>query len=265
MALQQGGEPKRIDLNSDMGESFGAYQLGADEEILRSVTSANVACGWHGGDPAVMRRTVELAKARGVGVGAHPSYPDLLGFGRRVMQLTRQEARDYMLYQIGALRAFTDAAGIPLQHVKPHGAIYNAAVKDREVSLGIAEAVREAGGDLILVTLPQGETLRAATELGVRVAREAFGDRAYNEDGTLVSRRIAGSLVTDPDRVAARVLDLVSGKVTAITGKEIRLDADTICLHGDTPGAAEIARRVRERLEAAGIRPVPMAQLVRRA
>jgi UPF0271 protein len=224
-------EPKQIDLNSDMGESFGAYRLGADEDILRCVTSANVACGWHGGDPAVMRRTVELAKARGVGVGAHPSYPDLLGFGRRVMHLTRQEARDYVLYQIGALRAFTEALGIRLQHVKPHGAIYNAAVQDRELSLGIAEAVREAGGDLILVTLPQGETLRAAAELGLRVAREAFGDRAYNEDGTLVSRRVAGSLITDPERVAARVLDLVSGKVTAITGKEIRLEADTIFLN----------------------------------
>jgi UPF0271 protein len=212
-----------------------------------------------------MRRTVELAKARGVGVGAHPSYPDLLGFGRRVMHLTRQEARDYMLYQIGALRAFVEAAGIPLQHVKPHGAVYNVAVKDREVSLGIAEAVKEAGGDLILVTLPEGETARAGRELGLRVAREAFGDRAYNEDGTLVSRKLPGSLITDPDRVAERVVQLVSGKIAAITGAEIRLEVDTVCLHGDTPGAGEIARRVRERLQAAGIRPVPMGQFVRRA
>lgn len=247
-----------IDLNSDMGESFGAYSIGADEEILQWVTSANVACGWHGGDPHVMRQTVARAKALGVAVGAHPSYPDLLGFGRRPMQITRQEARDYMLYQIGALRAFVEAAGLRLQHVKPHGAIYNVAAKDRELSLGIAEAVREAGGDLILMGLPDSEMLKAAQEVGVRVAREAFGDRAYNEDGSLVSRKIAGSLITDPDRVAERVIGLAQGRVTAITGKEIRFPADTICLHGDTPGAATIARRVRERLEKEGAQVRPL-------
>jgi len=253
-----------IDLNSDMGESYGIYTLGADEEILRWVTSANVACGWHGGDPQVMRATVARAKALGVAVGAHPSYPDHLGFGRRVMQLTRQEARDYMLYQIGALRAFAEALGLRLQHVKPHGAIYNVAIKDRELSLGIAEAVQEAGGDLILVTLPDGETIKAGREVGVRVAREAFGDRAYTEDGTLVSRKLPGSLITDPEAVAERALGLVRGEVAAITGKTIRLEADTICMHGDTPGAAQIARRVRERLEAVGVQVVPMGSFVGR-
>lgn len=253
-----------IDLNSDMGESFGAYTIGADEEILRWVTSANVACGWHGGDPHVMRRTVERAKTLGVAVGAHPSYPDLLGFGRRVLQITRQEARDYVLYQIGALRAFVEAAGLRLQHVKPHGAIYNVAAKDRELSLGIAEAVREAGGDLILMGLPDSEMLKAAEELGVRAAREAFGDRAYNEDGSLVSRKIAGSLLTDPDRVAERVIGLAQGHVVAITGKEIRLRADTICLHGDTPGAALIAKAVREALDKAGVRVRPLAEFLRK-
>jgi UPF0271 protein len=252
-----------IDLNSDMGESFGAYTLGADEEILRWVTSANVACGWHGGDPHVMRRTVERAKALGVRVGAHPSYPDLLGFGRRPMQITRPEARDYVLYQIGALRAFCEALGVGLQHVKPHGALYNVAVKDRDLSLGIAEGVAEAGRDLILVGLPDSELLRAGEEVGVPVAREAFGDRAYNEDGTLVSRKLPGSLLTDPAVVAARVIDLARGTVKAITGKAIHLHADTICLHGDTPGAAEIARAVRERLEAAGVRLLPMGEFVR--
>ncbi len=247
-----------IDLNSDMGESFGAYTIGADEEILKWVTSANVACGWHGGDPQVMRQTVARAKALGVAVGAHPSYPDLLGFGRRPMQITRQEARDYLLYQIGALRAFVEAAGLRLQHVKPHGAIYNVAAKDRELSLGIAEAVREAGGDLILMGLPDSEMLKAAQEVGVRIAREAFGDRAYNEDGSLVSRKIAGSLITDPDRVAERAVGLAHGRVVAITGKEIRFQADTICLHGDTPGAATIAGRVRERLEKAGMQVRPL-------
>jgi UPF0271 protein len=252
-----------VDLNSDMGESYGVYSLGADEEILRWVTSANVACGWHGGDPQVMRRTVQQAKALGVRVGAHPSYPDLLGFGRRPMQITRQEARDYMLYQIGALRAFCEALGARLQHVKPHGAIYNVAVKDRELSLGIAEGVREAGGDLILVGLPGSELVRAGQEVGVRVAREAFGDRAYNEDGTLVSRKLPGSLITDPEAVAERVMGLVRGTVNAITGSSIRLEADTVCLHGDTPGAGTIARTVRQRLEAAGIRPTPMGEFVR--
>jgi 5-oxoprolinase (ATP-hydrolysing) subunit A len=253
-----------IDLNSDMGESFGAYTIGADEEILRWVTSANVACGWHGGDPHVMRQTVTRAKALGVAVGAHPSYPDLLGFGRRVMQITRQEARDYMLYQVGALRAFVEAAGLTLQHVKPHGAIYNVAVKDRELSLGIAEGVKDAGGDLILVGLPDSEILKAGQELGLRVGREAFGDRAYNEDGTLVSRKIAGSLITDPATVAQRVLGLAQGRVVAITGKEIRLQADTICLHGDTPGAATIAKGVREALEASGTQVRPMGEFLRR-
>ena len=254
----------RIDLNSDMGESFGAYTLGADEEILRCVTSANVACGWHGGDPHVMRQTIARAKALGVAVGAHPSYPDLLGFGRRVMQITRAEARDYMLYQIGALRAFAEAAGIRLQHVKPHGALYNAAAKDRELSLGIAEGVADAGGDLILVGLPGSEIVKAGREVGLRVAREAFGDRAYNGDGSLVSRKLAGSLITDPDAVAERVLGFTQGRVRAITGKEIRIEADTVCLHGDTPGAGAIARRVRERLEAAGIQVVPMGSFLGR-
>jgi len=251
-----------IDLNSDMGESFGAYTIGADEEILRWVTSANVACGWHGGDPHVMRQTVERAKALGVAVGAHPSYPDLLGFGRRPMQITRQEARDYMLYQIGALRGFVAAAGVTLQHVKPHGAMYNVAAKDRELSLGIAEAVKEAGGDLILMGLPDSEMLKAAQEVGVRVAREAFGDRAYNEDGSLVPRKIAGSLITDPDQVAERAIGLAQGRVVAITGKEIRFQADTICLHGDTPGAATIARRVRERLEKEGAQVRPLGSFL---
>lgn len=251
-----------LDLNSDMGESFGAYTIGADEEVLRWVTSANVACGWHGGDPHVMRRTIQRAKELGVQVGAHPSYPDRLGFGRRVMQITREEARDYVLYQIGALRAFAEALGVRLQHVKPHGAIYNAAVRDRELSLGIAEGVADAGRDLILVGLPGSELVKAGRAIGLRVAREAFGDRAYNENGTLVSRKIAGSLITDADAVAERILGFTRGTVKAITGKEIRIEADTVCLHGDTPGAGTIARRVREHLEAAGITPRAMGEFV---
>ncbi len=251
-----------IDLNSDMGESYGAYTIGADDEVLRWVTSASVACGWHAGDPSVMRRTIQRAKGLGVRVGAHPSYPDLLGFGRRAMQITREEARDYILYQIGALRAFAEALGVQLQHVKAHGALYNVAFKDRELSLGIAEGVADAGGGLILVGLPGSELIKAGREVGLRVAREAFGDRAYNEDGTLVSRKIPGSLITDPDAVAERVLGFTRGTGKTITGKEIRVEADTICLHGDTSGAGSIARRVRERLEAAGIAPRSLAEFL---
>ncbi|HWT79901.1 MAG TPA: 5-oxoprolinase subunit PxpA [Candidatus Methylomirabilis sp.] len=250
-------------MNSDMGESYGAYSIGADEEVLRWVTSANVACGWHGGDPGVMRFTIQRAKELGVRVGAHPGYPDLLGFGRRVMQITRQEARDYLLYQIGALRGFVEAMGMTLQHVKPHGALYNAAVKDRELSLGIAEGVAEAGGGLILVGLPGSELIRAGQEVGLRVACEAFGDRAYTEDGTLVPRKVAGSLITDPNVVADRVVGFTRGTVKAITGREIRIQADTICLHGDTPDAGAIAQRVRERLEASGITPQPLGEFVK--
>ena len=167
-----------------------------------------------------------------------------------------------MLYQIGALRAFAEALGLTLQHVKPHGAIYNVAVKDRELSLGIAEGIADAGGNLILVGLPGSELLRAGQEVGVRVAREAFGDRAYNEDGTLVSRKLPGSLITDPGAVAERVLGFTRGTVTAITGTQIRIQADTICLHGDTPGAGAIARRVRERMEASGVKPRPMGEFI---
>ncbi|HTU02362.1 MAG TPA: 5-oxoprolinase subunit PxpA [Candidatus Sulfotelmatobacter sp.] len=263
MASEPKNTGRAVDLNSDMGESFGVYPMGVDNEVLRWVTSANVACGWHGGDPAVMRATVRRAKELGVAVGAHPGYPDLLGFGRRVMQISQEEARDYTVYQIGALRAFAEAQGLRLQHVKAHGALYNAAVKDPELSRGIAEGVAEAGRELILVGLPGSEIIKAGRALGLRVAREAFGDRAYNEDGTLVSRKIPGSLITDPDAVAQRVLDMAAeGRIIAITGKPIRVEADTICLHGDTPGAPAIARRVHERLKAAGLRLTPMAAFV---
>ncbi|HEV8663506.1 MAG TPA: 5-oxoprolinase subunit PxpA [Candidatus Methylomirabilis sp.] len=252
----------RIDLNSDMGESFGRYTLGEDAEIMRHVTSINVACGWHAGDPAVMRNTVAAAKAAGVRVGAHPSYPDRLGFGRREMALTRQEARDYTLYQLGALHAFATAQGMALQHVKAHGALYNVAVRDREIALGIAEAMAEFDRRLIMVGLPDSELLRAAAAVGLRVAREAFADRAYNEDGTLVSRKVPGAVIHDAEAVVARVLAMVQGRVTAVTGKVIPITVETICLHGDTPGAAVLARSVRQALEAASVQVVPLENLV---
>jgi UPF0271 protein len=253
---------ERIDINCDVGESYGAWVMGDDESLMPHITSANIACGWHAGDPRVMRRTLKLAKAHGVRVGAHPGYPDLLGFGRRPMRLSPGEARDYLLYQIGALGAFAGAEGLRLQHVKPHGALYGVASKDRSLSREIAEAVAEADPSLILVGPPESELAHAGREAGLKVVREGFGDRAYNEDGSLVSRGLPGALVTDPDAVADQVLMMLEGKVRAATGKVISIAVDTICLHGDTPGAPAIARRLRERMAAVGVAAVPMGELL---
>jgi UPF0271 protein len=210
-----------------------------------------------------MRRTVTLAKAHDVRIGAHPGYPDLLGFGRRPMQLSSGETRDYLLYQIGALAAFAHAEGLRLQHVKPHGALYNAAAKDRSLSHEIAEAVAEADPRLILVGPPESELLRAGQQAGLKVAREGFGDRAYNEDGSLIARRLPGALLTDPDAVADQVLMMMmEGKVRTVTGKTVTIAVDTVCLHGDTPGAPAIARRLRERMSVAGVAAVPLGELI---
>lgn len=253
---------KRIDLNSDVGESFGVWTRGNDEALMPSLTSASIACGWHGGDPQVMRRTVRLAKAHGVGVGAHPGFPDLSGFGRRPMQLSPGEARDNVLCQIGALWAFIKAEGMRLQHVKPHGALYHMAANDRLLSEAIAEAIAEFDPTLILIGPPSSELVRAGQGAGLRTAQEGFGDRAYNEDGSLVSRSAPGALLTDPDRVAERVLLMLEGKVRAITGRMIPITVDTVCLHGDTPGAPAIARRLRERLALAGVEVVPLEEFL---
>lgn len=253
---------KKIDLNSDVGESFGAWTMGADEALMPYITSASIACGWHGGDPQVMRRTVKLARTHGVRVGAHPGYPDLLGFGRRPMQLSPEEARDYLLYQIGALYAFAKAEGMRLQHVKPHGALYHVAAKDRLLSQGIAEAIAEVDPTLILVGPPGSALLSAGWAAGLRVAAEGFGDRAYNEDGSLVSRSAPGAILTDADAVAAQVLLMVEGKVRAITGRMIPIAVDTVCLHGDTSGAPAIAKRLQERLALAGITTMPLEKLL---
>lgn len=253
---------KRIDVNSDVGESFGAWTMGNDEALMPYITSASIACGWHGGDPQVMRRTVRLARTHGVRVGAHPGYPDLLGFGRRPMQLSPGEARDYLLYQIGALYAFAKAEGVRLQHVKPHGAFYHVAAKDRSLSKGIVEAIAEIDPALILVGPPDSELLQAGQEAGLRVAAEGFGDRVYNEDGSLVSRSMPDALLTNPDAVADQVLFMLEGKVRAITGRMIPIRVDTICLHGDTPGAPAIAKQLRERFKLAEVTPVPMEELL---
>src|SRR5574337_211204 len=252
----------KIDLNSDVGESFGAWTMGADEALMPYLTSASIACGWHGGDPQVMRRTVKLAKTYGVRVGAHPGYSDLLGFGRRSMQLSPGEARDYLVYQIGALDAFTEAEAMRLQHVKLHGALYHDAAKSRSLSEAVAEAIAEVDPTLILVGPPGSALLSTGQAAGLRVAAEGFGDRAYNEDGSLVSRSAPGAILTDADAVADQVLLMVEGKVRAITGRMIPIAVDTVCLHGDTSGAPAIAKRLQERLALEGITTMPLEELL---
>ena len=251
----------RIDFNCDMGESFGMYKMGLDEEVIKYITSANIACGFHAGDPMWMRKTVALAEERGVAVGAHPSYPDLNGFGRRNMAVDPDEAKNDVIYQIGALSAFTRAKR--LQHVKPHGAMYNQAVNDRSLAAAVCEAVLEVDPQMVLVALAGSPWITVAEKMGVRVAREIFADRALNADGTLVSRSRPGSVIHDTAEVVERSLRMVTeGKATAITGEELDVEADSLCLHGDTPGAVEMARAVSAGLASTGVEIVPVGRLV---
>ena len=250
-----------IDLNCDMGESYGRWTLGADEAIMPYISSANVACGFHGGDPHVMRTTVELALRHGVAIGAHPALPDLMGFGRRVMDVTSAELRDYFCYQTGALREFCRTAGTDLQHVKPHGILYTMAEKDEAIAQAIGDAARASGGRLILMTLASGKYDAHCRKMGVRVASEGFADRAYEVDGTLVSRRKAGALITDPGHAAAQAVRMAAeGTVRTHDGVDIDISIQTLCCHGDTPGAERIVRAVREGLEAAKIQVRPLRE-----
>ena len=253
-----------IDLNSDMGESFGRYTLGHDEALLDVVSSANIACGFHAGDPEVMARTVALAQQKGVGIGAHPGFPDLVGFGRREISASTAEVAADVLYQIGALHAFCQAAGTALQHVKPHGALYNRIAVDERLATAVVEAVAHFNRDLILVGLPGSAVERAAITKGIPFVREVFADRAYNAEGTLASRRVAGAVISDAAQVARRAVRMVvEGRVTTVDGGELALAADTICIHGDTPGAPELARTVREALEGAGVTIRPLGDVLR--
>ncbi|MCD6391451.1 MAG: LamB/YcsF family protein [Dehalococcoidia bacterium] len=248
---------RKVDVNCDIGEGFGVYKLGFDEEIMPYISSANIACGFHAGDPLCMRRTVRLAEAIGVGIGAHPGLPDLMGFGRREMMVSPQEIRDYVVYQIGALNAFTKTKR--LQHVKPHGALYNMGVRNEELARAVAEAVMEVDPNLILVGLTGSAWIKVGRELGLRVACEIFADRSVNSDGTLVHRKHPQAIINDAEEVAARVLRIVTeGKVTTINGEEIEMTGDTICLHGDTAGAVKLAQTLRRRLETAGVNIVSM-------
>lgn len=243
-----------IDLNADVGESFGAYALGKDEDLLGLVSSANIACGFHAGDPVVMGRTVTLALRGGAALGAHPGYPDLQGFGRRSLALGEDEVYAAVLYQIGALRAFARAAGADLRHVKPHGALYNDAARNPALARGVARAAKAAGGDLILMGLPGCELEAAAADAGLGYAREFFADRAYQDDGSLVPRNRPDAVIHDEALCVARVLRAIrEGVVVSASGRTIPARADTVCLHGDNPEAVAFARRLREALETAGI------------
>lgn len=244
----------RVDINCDMGESFGAYQIGADDKVMPYITSANIACGFHGGDPTVMRKTVAAASALGVGVGAHPSLPDLVGFGRRTMQVTPQEVYDLVIYQVGALLGFTRAAGVALRHVKAHGALYNMAAVQPPLADAIARAVRDVDSELILFGLAGNYMLTAAERVGVAFASEVFADRNYMKDGTLVPRSRPDAMVHEVDEAVRRAIRMVrEGVVTDVEGNDIRIRADTICVHGDGPHAAEIARGLMAGLRAANI------------
>lgn len=239
----------RVDLNCDLGEAFGNYTIGNDEKILDHVTSVNVACGFHAGDPVVMQKTVKMAIEKGVRIGAHPGYPDLVGFGRRHMKISLEEARANMIYQIGALKTFVECNGGKLQHVKPHGALYNDAAKDYDLALTLAQAVYDVDKDLVFMGLSNSLMIKAAEQVGLQVASEVFADRAYNNDGTLVARSIEGSVIHDTDVCIARVLKMVKeGNVVAFDGSIVDLKADSICVHGDNIKAVEFTRGLKEEL-----------------
>ena len=243
-----------IDLNCDMGESFGEYTLGDDAAMLELVSSANIACGMHAGDPMVMQRAVRLAAERGVAIGAHPGYPDLQGFGRRAMALSPGELEAFVTYQLGALAGFAMSAGTAMTHVKPHGTLYNIAARDASVAAAIVEAIVAYDRSLIVVTLPGSALAFSAESEGLRVAREGFADRAYQENGTLVPRGQPGAVIHDPEAAAVRAVKMVvDGMAETSTGTVIPLRIDTLCVHGDTPNAPEIARTLRRALEAAGV------------
>lgn len=244
----------QVDLNCDMGESFGAYKMGNDEEILDFVTSANIACGFHAGDPSTMRRTVKLALEKGVGIGAHPGFQDLTGFGRRNMFVSPQEAYELVVYQIGALYGFVKSEGGVMQHVKPHGALFNMAATDAALSEAIAEAVYAVNPELVLFGLSGSEIVKAGEKIGLRTANEVFSDRTYQADGTLTSRKEANALITDTETAIGQVVRMVKeGMVTSTDGKEVTIQADTVCIHGDGVHALDFARRISQTLKTSEI------------
>ncbi|WP_241049614.1 LamB/YcsF family protein [Achromobacter xylosoxidans] len=243
-----------IDLNCDMGESYGAWSMGNDAAVLAFVSSANIACGFHGGDPATMRKTVAAALKQGVALGAHPSLQDLVGFGRRAIPITPDEAYDITVYQIGALAGVAASQGARLHHVKAHGALYNMAAKDEGLARAICQAVKDVDASLLLYGLAGSKLIDAARAIGLAAANEVFADRSYQDDGSLTPRTRAGAMIEDVDQAVAQVVRMVrEGKVRSVDGKDVPVQADTLCIHGDQPNALVFARAIREALERAGI------------
>ena len=245
---------KKIDLNCDMGESYGAWKMGADAEVMPFITSANIACGFHAGDPATIRKTVRLAVDRGVAVGAHPSLPDLMGFGRRTMRISPQDMYDLIVYQAGAVEAFARAAGTKLHHVKCHGALYNMAATDEGLSEAMARAVRDLGGNVMLYALSNSPMMKIARQMNIPVAGEVFADRGYSDDGTLAPRDKPGGMIEEPLAAVKQALAMIEeGRVTSLSGKRVAVAADTMCLHGDQPGAVRFAQSLRKAFSERGI------------
>lgn len=254
---------RRVDLNSDLGESFGAYKIGMDDEVIKLVSSANVACGFHASDPVVMKKTVDMAVAAGIGIGAHPGFNDLMGFGRRNMVISPKEAYAYVTYQLGALSAFCKQAGVKIQHVKPHGALYNMAGKDIDLARGICEAVYDCDPEIILLGLSGSKMIDAGLEVGLRCANEFFADRAYEDDGSLRARTKEGSMITDENEAIDRIVKVLkTGTVTTYSGGELSLKIDSICVHGDNEHALSFVKIIRERLKKEGIEIAPLSQVL---
>ena len=244
----------KVDLNCDLGESFGAYTIGLDSAVIPFISSANVACGYHASDPVVMSKTVAMCRDNGVAVGAHPGFPDLMGFGRRNMNVSPADAKAYVMYQIGALDAFCKANGMTIQHVKPHGALYNMAGKDYALAKAICEGIYEVNPDYILLGLSGSNLIKAAEDTGLRAAKEVFADRGYMDDGSLVPRTQPGAMVTDEDVMIRRVIGMVKdGTVETVSGKIIPIRADSVCVHGDGEKAVAFVQRIRSELTAAGV------------
>lgn len=245
---------KRIDLNSDLGESFGAYTIGMDDQVLDVVTSANIACGFHAGDHNVMDQTVKMAKENGVGIGAHPGLPDLIGFGRRPMEVDPEDVYRLVIYQIGALQGFCNVHGVSMQHVKAHGALYNMAVKDASIAEAIAKAVHDLDSNVILFGLSGSQLIKAGRKFDLNTASEVFADRTYQPDGSLTSRTESNAMITDTEKSVQQALRMIfDGEVVAVDGSKISIEADTICVHGDGPHAVEFVRELRKRLNQEGV------------
>jgi len=239
-----------VDLNSDLGESYGSYAIGCDEEVLKYISSANIACGWHGGDPVVIEKTVKLAKANNVAIGAHPSYPDLMGFGRRKMVLSPNELKAYTKYQIGAFWAFAKSNDLQIAHVKPHGAMYNDAAADYNIARMIAEAIFEIDPNIALMALANSQMIEAANDIGLRAISEVFADRAYEDDGSLMPRNKPGALIHDESICIERIMQMLKeGSVSSASGKLVKVKADSICVHGDNPSALLFVKKITETLK----------------